>query len=82
MNKNINDLTNKQLTWIIQNYLSNKDYYLLKYLFDLLTSENIKSKDIKKKLEESFEHAKESENDFAYKYIDCLSNKINNDKIN
>ena len=46
MNKNINDITNKQLSWIIQNYLSNEDYYLLKYLFDLLISENIKSKDI------------------------------------
>ena len=81
MNEQINNLKTEQLSWIIQNHQTKKNFYLLKYVFDLLMSDNSQSKNIKKKLEDSFEYAKNN-NDFIYNYIDYLSNKMNNDKIN
>ena len=81
MNEQIKYLKTEQLSWIIENHQTKKNFYLLKYVFDLLMSENSQSKNIKKKLEESFEYAKNN-NDFIYNYINCLSNKINTDKIN
>ena len=82
MNKILNDIKVKQLSYLIERDKVNEtNYQLLKYIFDIViwdyNQSNLKT-EILEILQIAFFSIKKNENEFIYKYINCINKKLNN----
>ena len=82
MNKLLNDIKANQLSYLIERDKVNEtNYQLMKYIFDIViwdyNQSNLKE-EILEILQIAFFSIKKNENEFIYKYINCINKKINN----
>lgn len=82
MNELLNDIKVKQLSYLIEkDKVNESNYLLLKYIFDIVIWDYNKSNsktEILEILQIAFSSFKKNENEFIYKYINCINKKLNN----